>query len=169
MTCPDCGHDNIAGLDQCGNCGQDLRSIDILPRGRSPLPRQVMQTPLRDLLPPLALTAPPEEPVGSVIRRMQENRQGSVLVMDGDRIVGIFTERDVLNRLTGPAGDLERLPVREVMTPKPRVLGDDDTLAFALNCMAVGSYRHIPVVQPGQAPRFISVRGVLRYLHEHGR
>ena len=169
MTCPDCGHDNLAGLDQCGNCGQDLRSIDIVPRGRAPMPRRVMQTPLRDLQPPLALTAAPDEPVGSVIRRMRDQRQGSALILEDDRIVGIFTERDALNRLTPERGDLEVLPVREVMTPNPRVLRDDDPLALALHCMSVGSYRHIPVLRAGAPPRFVSVRGVLRYLHEHGR
>lgn len=169
MTCPDCGHDNLAGLDLCGNCGQDLSSIDIVPRGRAPMPRRVMRTPLRDLDPPLALTVKPDEPVAAVIRLMQKNRQGSVLVMDGDRVAGIFTERDALTRLTGNLDDLERVPVRSVMTSQPRVLRDDDTLALALHCMAVGSCRHVPVVRPGGPPRFVSVRGVLRYLHEHGR
>jgi CBS domain-containing protein len=107
--------------------------------------------------------------VASVIRLMQEKRQGSVLVMENDRVVGIFTERDVLKRPTDVRADLETLPVRSVMTRDPRTLGDDDTLAYALNCMAIGSYRHIPVVRPGTPPRFVSVRGVLRYLHEHGR
>jgi CBS domain-containing protein len=166
MTCPDCGHDNIDGLDSCEHCGQDLRSIDI-PGPKTTLRGRIMQTPLRDLDPPPALAVTPENPVAGVIRLMQKERQGSAVVIDGGRIIGIFTERDALNRLTGRSLDLEKVAVREVMTPNPKILREDDTLAFALHWMAVGSYRHIPIVHEGQAPRFISVRGILRYLSEH--
>jgi CBS domain-containing protein len=166
VTCPDCGYDNYEGTDSCEHCGQDLRSIDV-PAPRTGLQRTIMETPLGELDPPAALTVPPGEPVARVIRLMQENRQGSVLVVDRGRLVGIFTERDVLNRVAGEPLDLEALPVSEVMTREPKVLRDDDTVAFALHRMAVGSYRHIPIVQKGKPLRFISVRGVLRYLHEH--
>jgi len=74
--------------------------------------------------------------------------------MEGRELVGIFTERDALNRLTGTARDLDTLPVSEVMTREPRALREEDTLAYAMNCMAVGSYRHIPVLTPGRPPRF---------------
>ncbi|HXH28620.1 MAG TPA: CBS domain-containing protein [Candidatus Polarisedimenticolia bacterium] len=168
MTCPDCGHDNIDGVDQCDHCGQDLRSIDV-PAPKAGLQRRIMETPLRDLDPPLALTVGPAEPVARVIRLMQERRQGSVLVVERGRVVGIFTERDALNRLAGRDGDHDGRPISEVMTVEPKCLSGEDTLAFALNRMAVGSYRHIPIVEEGQPLRFISVRGVLRYLHEHAR
>jgi CBS domain-containing protein len=166
VNCPDCGHDNLEGMDSCEHCGQDLRSIDV-PAPREGLQRTIMETPLGELDPPAALTAPPTEPVARVIRLMQENRQGSVLVVDHGRLVGIFTERDVLNRVAGEPLNLETLPVSEVMTRDPKVLRDDDTLAFALHRMAVGSFRHIPIVRQGKPLRFISVRGVLRFLHEH--
>ena len=168
MICPDCGHDNIGGVDGCEHCGQDLRSIDV-PGPKEGLQRRIMETPLRELVPSEALTARPDEAVAAVIRRMQENKQGSVMVVDQGRLVGIFTERDALKRLTGRRLDLEKLAVREVMTRDPRALKDDDTLAFALNRMAVGNYRHIPIVSHGKPLRFVSVRGVLRYLHEHAR
>ncbi|MGH9749340.1 MAG: CBS domain-containing protein [Candidatus Polarisedimenticolia bacterium] len=171
MTCPDCGFDNLAGADLCEQCQQDLRSLDVLPRprrGRGPS-RAVLRTPLRELDPPLALTATPQSPVSEVIGRMQQKRQGSVLVVEAGKVVGIFTERDALNRLTGKKLDLDRVPVGGVMTRDPRVLRDDDTLATALHCMAVGSCRHVPVVREGEPPRFVSVRGVLGYLHRHGR
>jgi CBS domain-containing protein len=168
VTCPDCGHDNIGGVDACDHCGQDLRSIDI-PTPRSGLQRTIMETPLRDLSPAPALTVAPDDPVLKVVRLMRERRQGSVLVFDGAELVGIFTERDALNRLTGRDSGVDRLPVREVMTRDPKVLHDEDTLASAMHCMAVGNYRHIPVLGPGKPPRFISVRGVLRYLNEHAR
>ncbi len=168
MTCPDCGHDNIDGLDSCEHCGQDLRSFDI-PGQKAGQQRHITETPLRELDPPPALTVGPGDAVAGVIRLMQKERQGSAVVMEDGRIVGIFTERDALNRLTGQSLDLERLAVRDVMTRDPKVLKEDDSLAFAMHWMSVGSYRHIPIVRKGHAPRFISVRGVLRYLHEHAR
>jgi signal-transduction protein with cAMP-binding, CBS, and nucleotidyltransferase domain len=168
MTCPDCGHDNIGGLDLCEHCGQDLRSIDV-PGPKSGLQRKIMETPLRELNPALALTVGPAEPVDRVLRLMQDKRQGSILVVDRGRVIGIFTERDALNRLAGQDGRHVRQPISEVMTPDPKCLREDDTLAFAMNRMAVGSYRHIPIVEEGKPLRFISVRGVLRYLHEHAR
>ncbi|MFQ5877976.1 MAG: CBS domain-containing protein [Acidobacteriota bacterium] len=166
MTCPDCGHENIDGVDACDHCGQDLRSIDI-PAPREGLQRTIMETPLRELGPTPALTVDVQDPVSRVIRQMQERRLGSAFVLDNDRLVGIFTERDVLNRLAGQKHDLDRLRVSQVMTRDPKPLSEDDTLAFALNRMAVGNYRHIPILKEGEPLRFISVRGVLRYLHEN--
>jgi CBS domain-containing protein len=168
VTCPDCGHGNLDGVDSCEHCGQDLRSIDI-PRPQAGLQRRIMETPLRDLDPGPALVVPPQEPLSRVIALMQAKRQGSVLVVEGNRLIGIFTERDVLNGVAGKGLDLEHTPVSQVMTRDPKVLHDEDTLAFAMHRMAIGSYRHIPIVRDGQPYAFVSVRGVLRYLHEHAR
>ena len=168
MTCPDCGHENIDGMDACDHCGQDLRSIDIPTPGEG-LQRAIMETPLRDLEPAAALVASPKTPVSEVIRMMRERRQGSVLVIDGGHVAGIFTERDALTRLTGRTRDLGTLPVSEVMTQEPKILREDDTLASAMHFMAIGNYRHIPILSSGLPPRFISVRGVLGYLNKHAQ
>jgi CBS domain-containing protein len=95
---------------------------------------------------------------------MQKTRHGSVLVVEDGKLVGIFTERDVLDRLAGEDVDLERLPVQVVMTPKPQYLGEEDVLAFAVHRMAVGHYRHIPVLRDGHPVGFVSIRGVLKFL-----
>jgi CBS domain-containing protein len=128
-----------------------------------------METPLRALKPALAITVSPKEPTAKVILKMREQRQGSVLVLENGRLVGIFTERDIVNRLTEKKRDLDRLPIAEVMTKNPKALRDDHTLAFAMHHMAVGNYRHVPVLTKGQPPRFVSVRGVLDYLNRHAR
>jgi CBS domain-containing protein len=168
VTCPDCGHSNMEGVDVCEHCGQSLSAVDQI-RPKTNLHRAITETPLRELDPVTALTVPPSEPMARVIKLMQQNRQGSVLVVDGGKLVGIFTERDLVNRLTGKPRDLNTLPVSEVMTKDPRALKEDDTLAFAMHRMAVGHYRHVPIVTPGKPLRFVSVRGVLRYLHENAR
>ena len=169
MTCPDCGHENIAGVDACDHCRTDLSSIDVPSRRSTHLQKRILETPLRDLDPARALTVAPDDPVSNVIARMQEQRLGSALVMEQEKLVGIFTERDALNRVAGHRFDLAKTPVSRFMTRDPIVLREDDTLAFAMHRMAVGSYRHIPILRPGKPPAFVSVRGVLRYLHEHAR
>ena len=168
MTCPDCGHDNIDGMDACEHCGQDLSSIDI-PVPKHGLQRTIMETPLRELAPLPALTVEVSDTIVSVIAKMKKGRVGSAMVLEGGRLVGIFTERDALNRLTGQPVDVHKVLIREVMTKDPKCLSGDDTIAFALNRMAVGSYRHIPIIEDGQPLRFVSIRGVLRYLHENAR
>jgi CBS domain-containing protein len=87
--------------------------------------------------------------------------------VENGKLVGIFTERDVLDRLAGEEVDLARLPVQVVMTPKPQYLGEDDALAFAVHRMAVGHYRHIPVLRDGHPIGFVSIRGVLKFLYSH--
>lgn len=168
MDCPDCGHDNINGVDACEHCGQDLRSIDI-PRAKSGLQRTIMKTPIRDLNPLPALTVAPGESVAGAIRLMQKERHGSVMVLDGQDLVGMFTEHDLLTRIVGGSVDIESTPIADVMTRDPKPLREEDTLAHAMHRMAVGNYRHIPVVEEGKPVRFVSVRGVLRCLHKHTR
>jgi CBS domain-containing protein len=168
MKCPDCGHDNHAGVDLCQNCGASL-VVESLPHPKHGLQRAIMETPLRALDPEPAITVPPGEPTANVVRLMRDRRHGSVLVLDDGRIVGIFTERDIVNRVAGQRRDLDSLPISEVMTRNPKALRDDHSVAFALHRMAVGNYRHVPVLTKGQPPRFVTVRGVLKFLHERSR
>jgi CBS domain-containing protein len=153
-------------LDNCEECGQDLRSLDI-PSAKDGLQQVLVETPLREvgLLPPNLVS--PGDSVLAAIRLMQETRHGSVLVVENGKLVGIFTERDVLDRLAGEDVDLAKLPVQVVMTPKPQYLGEDDALAFAVHRMAVGHYRHIPVLRDGHPVGFVSIRGVLKFLSSH--
>jgi len=166
LICPDCGSDNLAGVDSCEECGQDLRSLDI-PSAKDGLQQVLVETPLREvgLLPPNIVA--PGDSVLEAVRLMQKTRHGSVLVVENGKLVGIFTERDVLDRLAGEEVDLARLPVQVVMTPKPQYLGEDDALAFAVHRMAVGHYRHIPVLRDGHPIGFVSIRGVLKFLYSH--
>ena len=168
MKCPDCGHDNLAGVDLCAECHGSLVR-ESLPQPKRGLQRAIMETKLRDLDPEPAITVPPGEPTANVVRLMRDRKHGSVLVLDDGQIVGIFTERDIVNRLTGKTRDLDATPISEVMTRDPKALRDDHTVAFAMHRMAVGNYRHVPVLTKGQPPRFVTVRGVLKFLHDRAR
>ena len=85
--------------------------------------------------------------VNEAIRLMQDGRFGCVLVVDAEeRLVGIVTERDLLVEITGTDANPEDVLVDDIMTPDPESLRASDPIAFALNLMHLGHYRHVPLV-----------------------
>jgi CBS domain-containing protein len=114
--------------------------------------------------PPAAVLVPESASIASVIQLMLDRGLGAVLVQREGRTVGIFTERDVLRRVVSLAVNRDR-PVSEVMTPDPESLGPDDGIAFALNRMVVGGFRHILIADDkGGAPRLLSQRDVVAFI-----
>ena len=105
------------------------------------------------------------------MRSMQREHRGCVLITDdgtrASKLVGIFTERDVLLRIVDRGKNPATLPLAEVMTPDPDVLPVRSTVAYALNKMCVGGFRHVPVVDEEHRPAFVvSVRDVVEFLVE---
>ena len=96
-----------------------------------------------ELQPPLLLDGTTS--VGDVIRAMQGSGHGCTLVMKNNRLVGIFTERDVLLSVLGNDAVLTQ-PVSQHMTPDPVRVGAKDPVRQVLQLMYQGGYRHIPVV-----------------------
>ncbi len=106
--------------------------------------------------------------VKDVIVLMQTQKVAAVLVCEEDRLVGVFTERNVL-RLLADKADLSQ-PVSAVMSGKPVTVTDHDTVGEAISRMAAGGYRHLPIVssiRPTEATGMVDVRGIMRYLVEH--
>lgn len=102
---------------------------------------------------------------------MKRGHCGCVVVTeDGtadSKVVGIFTERDVLFRIVDQGRDPTRLLLAEVMTPEPETLSLRSSVAYALNKMCVGGFRHIPIVDDARRPSFVvSVRDVVEFLVE---
>jgi CBS domain-containing protein len=95
---------------------------------------------------------------------MAGQKIGCIIVVDGQTVAGIFSERDALLRLGVDAPQLWDRPIREFMTPQPETLEADDKIAFALHKMDVGGYRHVPILKDGRLEGVISVRDILRYL-----
>ena len=95
---------------------------------------------------------------------MNEKKFGCILVARNGELQGILTERDIVFRLMSRGKDLSKIPVSEAMTPHPETLAEEDSLAFAVNKMSVGGFRHIPILREGKPVGVISVRDVLRYL-----
>lgn len=103
------------------------------------------------------------------MRAMQREHRGCVLVTeDGSarsRVRGIFTERDVLRRVIDGGRNPASLQLGEIMTPEPECLDVQASIAWALNKMEVGGFRHVPVVDDAGRPHMVvSVRDVVTYL-----
>lgn len=107
--------------------------------------------------------------VTDAMRAMQRERHGYVIVTDDgtpqSKLAGIFTERDVLYKIVDKGRNPATLPLSEVMTPDPEVLPHDAPVAYVLNKMSVGGFRHVPVVDEEHRPvSVISVRDVVEFL-----
>jgi CBS domain-containing protein len=85
-----------------------------------------------------------------------------VLVVDDGRFVGIFTDRDAVLKVAGADGAART--IGDLMTRDPVVLRHDETIAVAINKMAVGGFRHIPVVEDGRPTGVVTARDVFRHL-----
>jgi CBS domain-containing protein len=102
--------------------------------------------------------AGPESTVHAAARLMAENGCGSILVMEGERLLGIFTERDLLTRVAAAEKSLERTHLREVMTRNPDTVRADEPVKEAIRKMDEFSYRYLPVLEDGRVIGVISTR-----------
>src|SRR2546423_8665630 len=164
MICPSCGHDNMEGADRCEECLTPLRQLDV-PRADEALglARSVMEDDLSEIDQEfLGLTS--DTPALDAIDKMKQARVGCALIIDDGKLIGIFTERDVLNKLTGKDALPPTTSVRELMSPNPETLRETDSVATALNKMSMGRYRHIPVLKGDGTYAVTSIKHVLRYL-----
>jgi CBS domain-containing protein len=91
-----------------------------------------------------ALSVSGDTVAGEVVANMQASRFGYVLVMEGGRLAGIFTEHDLLMRAVTPEG-MPAAPVRRFMTPDPTTLDARAPLSAAIEPMVTGGYHHIPI------------------------
>ncbi|MCA9078239.1 MAG: CBS domain-containing protein [Planctomycetaceae bacterium] len=161
MICPHCGHDNIPGADACEACLQPLSGLDL---PASELERAITEHYVRTLVPKKPVTVPSTVTVQDAIDTMVDNRIGCLLVEEDGQITGVFTERDVLNRVLSDRANLAS-SVSEFMTASPETVSFTDSIAYAMHAMSVGGYRHLPVAgEAGDALGIISARDLLRYL-----
>ena len=118
------------------------------------------------LLPADPICVPETVTVQDAVARMLAGHQACVLVVDGERrLIGIFTERDVLTRVVGKDLDPRQTPVRAVMTRDPEALSARDRVAYALNQMNGAGYRTIPLVDADRRPiGVVTVTDIVRWL-----
>lgn len=105
--------------------------------------------------------------LSKVIAGMQKRRVAAAVITENGRVVGIFTERDVLNQIIGATLD-EDLPISAVMTREPRTLSPEDRLADAIRLMTDQGYRHIPLVDAqGCSAGIISAKHIIDFIARH--
>lgn len=122
---------------------------------------------IREIPRDVPCTVSAETPIEEVYRLLDEERPGAVLVFDGDDLVGIFTDRDVLYR-TALEGRQPETPVRELMTAEPVTLDPGKRLADAIAAMTERKLRNIPVgAVSARHAALVSSRDVLRFIVGH--
>ena len=108
----------------------------------------------------------PTQTVADAVKLMRDKRVGCVLICSDQRILGIFTERDLTRRVLA-AGKSLSLPITDFMTPNPVTLHPKDSISTAIKRMEEGGHRHLPVVADGVPLGILSVKRIVHYLVEH--
>jgi len=167
INCPLCGAENMEGADECEQCQHSLTELS-KPQPVSAVEKGLLRDRIEVLRPREPLRVGPNEPIGEVLKKMVAERMGCAVVTDANNsLLGIFTERDALMRLNVDAGKMVDKPVSSVMTENPATLRARDKIAFALQRMNVGGFRHIPILDDNEKlVGVISIRGILAYLTE---
>lgn len=162
-SCPYCGAEIIEGVDECEQCGQTLTDLS-LPVPSMRVEQDLLTDCIELLNPKTPITLAPDAPVGNALTKMAHDGVGCVMVVEGDRLVGIFSERDAVMKLNVDAARLGQQPISHYMTHDPVTLSADDKIAFALHKMNLGGYRHIPILAGDKLVGVISIRDILDYL-----
>jgi CBS domain-containing protein len=145
--------------------------FDTEPAAANRFDASLLRAPTRILPTRYPLLFSPTHTVTQAMRAMQKEHRGCVLITeDGSaqsRVVGIFTERDVLLRIVDRGRNPATLALAEVMTRNPESLPQDASVAWVLNKMSVGGFRHVPVVdRDGRPVCVVSVSEVVQMLVE---
>lgn len=99
---------------------------------------------------------------------LQKEEKNCLLVIEDEKLVGILTERDILLKVTGKGYDLSIVTVDEFMTGSPEYLSKEDPLAYALNKMHVGGFRHVPIIDDSRKPvGLISISDIISTIADY--
>jgi len=164
MICPACRSENIEGADDCANCGEPLYGLDLPDGGIKDDAPDFIHQPISGLprRPPTLINV--GDPLSLAVRLMQRADARTLLVMDDGKLAGIITGSDFLKKVAGPREDLSAVTCREIMTPNPVCLQEDDSIALAINMMGSGDFRHLPILKDGVPVTVINVNDVFMYI-----
>jgi len=107
------------------------------------------------------LIAPPETTVSKAAKLMANKNVGAVMVVEKERLVGIFTERDAVFRVIARGLDAQTTRLTDVMTTAPQTVDPDKTFGYALLLMYENGFRHVPVIENGKPVGIVSARNAL--------
>ena len=171
MKCPFCGHDNLPGADACEQCQTSLTQEDIR-QSQSDIETSLMQEQISSLQPEAPLTVRRGTTLQQAIRIMRDRRIGCVVVVDDaasntGRLVGVLTERDLLQKVAGQGLDFSQCMVEDFMSPAPESSKAEHPLAYALHRMVISDIRYLLIVDEEDRPEgIISSRDVIAYMNE---
>ena len=100
--------------------------------------------------------------VAEAVRIMAAHNVGIVAVLDAERLIGVFSERDVVQKVLAKGLDPTRTPVKDVMTTELVVADADEDYQSAIRKMDQANIRHLPVVSEGRLLSMISIRDLMR-------
>jgi CBS domain-containing protein len=123
---------------------------------------------LRDLVRPGVITIPPEFTLREVAERLSDEEVGLAVVSDQRGMVGVVSERDVINALA-VAADPDVASVDDVLTPEPICVDIDDSPLFAADCMVNANVRHLPILDGGKPIGVVSMRDIVAALSDVAR
>lgn len=170
--CPSCGCENIQGEDRCVQCLHSLMQRNLpKPKKDDGIQRVMMTAPIGELVTGKdLLVASPTDTVQKIVRIFQEKNKNCVLIYRRKKLVGIVSFRDILKKVAGKDKDLAKLKIEQLMTPNPEYVRAEDPIAYAVNKMALGGYRHLPVLQSDGTPlSIIMIKDVLKYLSKRDK
>lgn len=104
--------------------------------------------------------------VREAVQLMAKRRIGAVMVVEDDKLLGIFTERDAMVRIVAESRDPDKTTIGEVMTPNPETIKASDSVVLALDMMSKRGFRHLPVMEGGQLYGIVSIRDLYRNVKE---
>ena len=107
------------------------------------------------------LTAPKTTTVVEAAHLMKAQGKGALMIVEGSKLIGIFTERDALFRVIAPGRNPETTVLSEVMTPQPQTIHPDEPFLHAMRIMHRGGFRHLPVAEHGRPLGMVSARDAL--------
>lgn len=161
--CSYCGGSNLDGSDCCEHCLEPLGE-PALAHAESDVERSLLHDKVVLLLPRKPIVVEPTLSVREVLQLLVERSIGCVLIVEEGRLAGIFTERDAIVRIGATIEEVGERPVADFMTSNPETIEVDAQIAYALQKMDVGGYRHLPVMSVGRVVGVISIRDILQYL-----
>jgi CBS domain-containing protein len=169
MICPACEHNNLPGSESCVHCSSDLTQLE-QPVPYDRVERSLLSDTVHVLQPRPAVTLCPEATAASAVRLLLDCNIGALPIVDAaGNLVGIFSERDVLMKMTDSGPDQSSRPVSDYMTRNPETVRESDPLVLVLHKMHLGGYRHLPVLREGRVLGMISVRDVVRHVTDMSR
>lgn len=172
VKCPFCSHENMEGDDRCAQCFHSLMHRN-LPRPKSDDTFQsvMMTAPISELLTGKdLLVADTSDTVEKIVRIFQKENKNCVLIYKKKKLVGIISLRDLLWKVVGKYDNLAKVKAQDIMTPNPEYVRAEHPIAYAVNKMATGGFRHLPVLEADGTPlSIIMIKDVLKYLSKRNK